>query len=180
MNTLQKSGLCLQWELTLPEELIEENIGFFPWVLGENMAGMVDSYINENGLGYYPAMDFFRDKEDVVDPSLLLLIDELAYFAVLYSKRSLHHRLLQLFSAVSIERAICTAYSMPPVRPSRANAPGELARFYSPKRVRIELRVYGKDESLKQLGEKGLTNKMEALVDDLFDEAQVLTCKQIA
>jgi hypothetical protein len=125
--------------VTVPETVVEPNTGYLPWVLGENLAGQVDAYVMEEGLGYYPALDFFRDLPEVVDPALLLLIDEIAIFCANYARRELRRRLSRAFSSVQIEQAQCTAYTMPRLRPTRSGAPSGLAEHYSPNTLKMQL-----------------------------------------
>ncbi len=125
--------------VTVSQELVEQNTGYLPWVLGDNLAGLVDTYVSEQGLGYYPALDYFRDMSQVVDPFLLSLIDEIAIFSAEYAQRELRHRLASAFSAVKIGKIHCLAYTMPKVRPNRSDAPNELARHFSPDTLKVEL-----------------------------------------
>jgi hypothetical protein len=114
-------------------------MGYLPWLLGENLAGMVDSYVAEQGVGYYPALDFFRDHPEAVDPALLLLIDEVSRYCLDYTQQEIKRRLSHAFSHVQFQNVQCTAYAMPRVRPQRAQAPQELAGHYSPNHVKLEL-----------------------------------------
>ncbi len=125
--------------VSVPQETVEQGMGFLPWVLGENLAGQVDAYVMEEGLGYYPALDYFRDHPEAVDPALLVLIDEVATFCAGYARRELRRRLSRAFSSVKVEQAQCTAYTMPRVRPSRSGAPDGLAVHYTPATVKMEL-----------------------------------------
>jgi len=125
--------------VTVAQEVVEQNTGYLPWVLGDNLAGMVDAYVMEQGLGYYPALDYFRDRPEAVDPALLVLIDQIAIFSSEYARRELRHRLSRAFSNVKVEQVQCTAYTLPQVRPSRNGAPEGLAEHYSPNTLRIEL-----------------------------------------
>lgn len=132
---IQKVEVGIQ--VAVPETVVEANVGYLPWVLGENLAGMVDSYVMEKGLGYYPALDFFRDKVDVVDPALLLLIDQVAMFCVEFTRREFRRRLSHAFSHVQVDDAKCTAYAIPRARPSHAQAPQALAEHYTPKNIKL-------------------------------------------
>jgi hypothetical protein len=123
----------------VPEEVVEQQVGYLPWVLGENLAGQVDSYVMEEHLGYYPALDYFREFPRVVDPALIHLIDEVATFCANYARRELRQRLSRLFSRVQVEQLQCTAYTMPRMRPHRSNGPMELAQHYSPDTLKMEL-----------------------------------------
>jgi len=110
-----------------------------PWVLGDNLAGMVDAYVMEQRLGYYPALDFFRDLPQAVDPALLTLIDEIAIFSADYARRELRHRLARAFDGVKVEQVYCTAYTMPRQRPNHSGAPEGLALHFSPDTLKVEL-----------------------------------------
>lgn len=125
--------------VSVAEEVFEHNVGYLPWVLGDNLAGQVDAFVMEQGLGYYPALDYFRDYPEAVDPALLILIDEVANFCAAYARRELRQRLARAFSSVKIEQAQCIAYTMPRVRPARSGAPTDLAVHYSPATLKMEL-----------------------------------------
>ena len=125
--------------VSVPEEVVEQQVGYLPWVLGENLAGQVDTYVMEERLGYYPALDYFRDHPEAVDPALLHLIDEVATFCAGYARRELRRRLSRLFSNVEFEQMQCTAYTMPRMRPNRSNGPMELAQHYAPDTLKMEL-----------------------------------------
>jgi hypothetical protein len=135
--------------VTVSQEVVEQNTGYLPWVLGDNLAGMVDTYVMEQQLGYYPALDYFRDLPQAVDPALLTLIDQIAIFTTDYARRELRHRLMRAFSGVVLEQVHCTAYTMPRVRPSRSGALEGLAAHYSPNTLKVEL-------LLKMIGEEAL------------------------
>ena len=125
--------------VSVPQEVVEQSVGYLPWVLGENLAGQVDAWVMERGMGYYPALDYFRDHPEAVDPALLVLIDEIATFCAAYARRELRRRLSRAVSSVQIEQAQCTAYTMPRVRPSRSGAPAGLALHYTPATLKMEL-----------------------------------------
>lgn len=127
--------------LAVAEELIEQQLGYLPWLLGENMAAQVDSYVMEQGLGYYPAMDYFRHLPEVIDPALLTLIDQVVFFCDDYTRRELTHRLYRMFSRVHIARIQCMAYALPRVRPHRGGAPEELARHFSPNQLKLTIHL---------------------------------------
>lgn len=149
-STTEVVTVAASLTVTVSQEVVEQHTGYLPWVLGDNLAGMVDAYVMEQRLGYYPALDYFRDQPQAVDPALLILIDEIAIFSADYARRELRHRLARAFSSVELEQVYCTAYTMPRARPSHSNAPEELAAHYSPDTLKVELllRMVG-DECLE-------------------------------
>ncbi len=128
-------------EVVVDDALVEQNVGYLPWVIGENLAGQVDAHVNEQRLGYYPALDYFREWPNAVDPALLELCTQLGQWVEAYARRELRRRLSRAFSSVTLEEARLAAFAMPRVLPSRDGAPAQLALHYSPNRLRLELRL---------------------------------------
>lgn len=159
--------------VSVPEEVVEAQVGYLPWVLGENLAGQVDTYVMEEHLGYYPALDYFRDLPDVVDPALLALIDEVATFCASYARRELRRRLSRVFSSVQIEQLQCTAYTMPKMRPNRSNGPMELARHYAPDTLKMELLLGSIQKSRYEGEEKMAMDKVSRFSREPFDFFQL-------
>ncbi len=139
--TLQIAKVVVGVVVSVPDETVEHNVGYLPWVIGENLAAQVNSYVLEHHLGYYPALDFFRGRNETVDPALLELTDQIALFCTSLARREFRRRLSRSFSAVEVQRVQCIAFTMPRVRPSQSLPPRELARHYAPHRVKLELVV---------------------------------------
>lgn len=159
--------------VTVPETVVEQNVGYLPWLLGENLAGQVDAWVMEQGMGYYPALDFFRDHPDAVDPALLQLIDEIASYCAEFARRELRRRLSRVFSSVQIEQTRCTAYTMPRVRPARSGAPEGLARHYSPNTLKMELLLSSIQKGLFEGLEEMTLNKLLRWGREPFEAFQV-------
>jgi len=159
--------------VTVPEAVVEQNVGYLPWVLGENLAGQVDAYVMEQGLGYYPAMDYFREYPEVVDSALLLLIDEIATYCASYARRELRRRLSRAFSSIQVEQAQCLAYTMPRVRSSRSGAPGALAAHYTPNTLKMELLLSSIQKGAFEGLEELTLNKLMRWGREPFESFQV-------
>ncbi|MBE0511023.1 MAG: hypothetical protein K0A95_00115 [Chromatiales bacterium] len=132
-----EATLCVGIE----EAVVEQQLGYLPWVLGENLAGQVDAWVMEQGLGYYPALDYFRSLPEAVDPALIALIDQVALFCADLSRRELRRSLQRAFSRVAVNHEQCLAYTMPRVRPSRGGAPEALARHYAPNTLKLQIQL---------------------------------------
>ncbi|HEY0635521.1 MAG TPA: hypothetical protein VGE00_09065 [Gammaproteobacteria bacterium] len=161
------------------DEVIEPNMGYLPWVLGENLAGQVDPWVMEQRLGYYPALDFFRDKPQVVDPALLLLIDAMARFGEEYTRRELRRRLRGGFSHVDVERIQVEAFAMPRIRPSQPKSPEELAKHYAPATFRVELLLgmiqRGEVERIERL----VASRIQQWAKPAFHTLELLSTRQL-
>ncbi|MFA5529552.1 MAG: hypothetical protein WDA11_02680 [Thiohalomonadaceae bacterium] len=136
---LQITRVALGLTVTVPEDLIELNMGYLPWVLGDSLASQVSAAVNKCRLGYFPALDYFRRESGGVDPALITLIDEVAQFSVDFTRRELRRRLSRVFSNVQIEQAQCLAYTLPRVRRNQPQALAELGHHFSPDKVRLDL-----------------------------------------
>lgn len=159
--------------VSVPEEVVEAQVGYLPWVLGENLAGQVDTWVMEERLGYYPALDYFRDHPEAVDQALLHLIDEVATFCAAYARRELRRRLSRVFSNVQIEQLQCTAYTMPRMRPNRSNGPMELAQHYAPDTLKMELLLSSIQKERFEGEEKMAMEKISRFAREPFSHFQL-------
>lgn len=160
--------------------VVEPNIGYLPWVIGENLAGQVDSWVMEQSLGYYPALDFFRNKPQAVDPALLQLIDEMARFGEEYARRELRRRLRGGFSRVDVERIQVEAFAMPRVLPSQPKSPEELARHYAPSTFRIEVQLGMIQRGETEGSERLVAKLIQQWAKPAFESLQVLSTRQLS
>lgn len=124
---------------TVPDEIIEVNMGYSPFVIGDNLAGQVDAWVMEHRLGYYPAIDYFQGNDEAVDQPLLELMEQVARYSGDYAVRECRKRLSHSFSSAEITQIKSTAYSMPRMRPHREGGPSALAMHYAPNRLRAEM-----------------------------------------
>lgn len=165
--------------VSVPEEAVEAQVGYLPWVLGENLAGQVDTHVMEERLGYYPALDYFRDQPEAVDQALLQLIDEVATFCASYARRELNRRLSRVFSNVQIEQLQCTAYTMPRMRPNRSNGPMELAEHYAPNTLKVELLLSSIQKERFAGEEKMAMDKLSRFAREPFAHFQLNGAKRL-
>ncbi len=165
--------------VSVPEEVVEAQVGYLPWVLGENLAGQVDTYVMEERMGYYPALDYFRDQPEAVDPALLSLIDEVANFCASYVWRELRRRLARVFSSAQIEQLQCTAYTMPRMRPNRSNGPMELAQHYAPDTLKVELLLSSIQKERFAGEEKMAMDKLSRFAREPFAQFQLNGAKHL-
>lgn len=125
--------------VSVPEELVENNVGYLPSILGKGLSVQIDDYVRRERLSYYPALDYFRDRPDAVDPALLALVDEVAAFCIRYATREFRRRLARAFSNVQVQQSQSTAYTLPRVLRRANDAERALARHFAPNQVKLEL-----------------------------------------
>ncbi len=76
-------GLTVRGQL--PRYALEQHLPAPLDSLGQQLAKQIDDYVKQNNLGYYPALDFFK-QQDGVDNYLLDAVDQVAQIAVAMTK----------------------------------------------------------------------------------------------
>jgi hypothetical protein len=109
-------------------------------VIGQTLADIADEYARENKTGYYPAIDFFKTQEKV-DPDLITSAEQVAWLVSKLARETIQLKLRPVFSSVQFQSIQTLAFSMPKVRPSQVDAKQQLAKHYTPDKVKIELIV---------------------------------------
>jgi post-segregation antitoxin (ccd killing protein) len=109
-------------------------------IIGQTLAAIADEYEKENRTGYYPAMDFFKTLE-TVDPDLIASAEQVSWLVSKLARETIQSKLRPIFSSVQFQSIQTLAFSLPKVRPNRADAIEQLAKHYTPDTVKIELLV---------------------------------------
>ncbi len=107
-------------------------------IIGRTLAAIADEYEKENKTGYYPAIDFFK-KLDSVDPDLIASAEQVAWLVAKLARETIQLKLRPIFSSVQIQSIQTLAFSLPKIRPNKADAIDQLAKHYTPDSVKIEL-----------------------------------------
>lgn len=132
----------------LAHEVAETRLGYSPQILGESLAAQVQAYVRQEGLGYYPPLEYLGG-QPAIEQGLVALIQEVAQFSCSVLSSEFRRRLRGMFPSHQVVNMYCTAHTMPRVRRGQLNALVELSRHYAPDRVRAELIVsyWEKDET---------------------------------
>ena len=170
---MQVERLELSALVTVPDEVIEFNVGYLPEVLGDNLADQAGAFAELQGMGYYPALDYFRDRPDVVDPALLNLTDEVAGFCTRFAEQAFRRRLVRAFASVTVLDSRCTCYGMPRVRPTRRDALAQLAEHYSPRSVRLQLVVSAVGRNAEELTPEQAGQAIDHWLGEVFTRLEV-------
>jgi len=138
MLHVARVGLTVRGQL--PRHALEQHLPASLDSLGQQLANQIDDYVKQNDLGYYPALDFFK-QQGYVDSYLLDAVDQVAQIAVTMTKDEVMQILTPVFSSVRVESVLSMAYALPTVRPGQNNAMQQLALHYIPDIVKFELFV---------------------------------------
>jgi len=145
---LNKATLSLL--VQLPEQIFSRHLPASPQIVGETLAEQVLAYVRERQLGYYPALDYFRDYPDAVDPDLLDAAEHIAWFACTQARGEIQRKLRPVFASLSFQSIQSPAFAMPAVRAHHANAAQALVRHYTPDSAKVVLQVNSIQKSAEQ------------------------------
>ena len=137
---MQVDHISLALRLALTEEMIRSRLPASPADLGEELARAIDHYCSEHGLGYYPAIEFFR-QVDGFDQHLIDRIESLSWAVCKLAREEIQSRLRPVFSTVKFQSVQTEVFALPPVRPKQASALDKLARHCTADVVKLELQV---------------------------------------
>ena len=140
MKQLNLSRIAVSLQVKMPAEAIEQHSAASPYIVGEQLARQVAAYVQHERLGYYPALEYFRNVE-AIDPDLLEAAESISWLVCGLVQQELKTRLRGVFSNLKIESIQTVAYTMPAIRPGSSNALHDLAQHYTPVQVRINLVV---------------------------------------
>jgi hypothetical protein len=123
MSPIQVAKVIATTTVTLANDLLQERIAASPVAVGRELATPVDHYITEEGMNYYPALDFFEEAGGHIDQELLDAARNISWIACSFARDEIRSGLQSIFSNVSILSIQSLAYSLPGVAPARAQRP---------------------------------------------------------
>ncbi len=127
-------------DVQLKEQSLQQYLPCSATVIGQTLAAIADEYEKENKTGYYPAIDFFKTL-DSVDPDLIMSAEQVAWLVSKLAREIIQTKLRPIFSSVQFQSIQTLAFGLPKIRPGKADAIEQLARYYTPDSVKIELVV---------------------------------------
>lgn len=122
----------------LKPEQLQQHLPCSADIIGRSLADIAEQYATENKTGYYPAIDFFKTRDEV-DPDLIESAEQVAWLVAKLARETIQRRLRPIFSSVSFQSIQTLAFSLPGVRPSQKDAIEKLAAHYTPDTVKVEL-----------------------------------------
>jgi hypothetical protein len=136
----------------VPDSVFERHSPFDPHTVGEQLTEQVIERVRDASLGYYPALDYLRER-GMLDTGLLDVVDQLTWLATSLTGEELRSRLRPVFSGVQLQSMQAIAYSMPPSRPGQPNARQQLLCHLTPNRVRFDLllTLFRRPDALRRL-----------------------------
>ncbi len=144
-GSLGIARVALTVQVTVARERLDPLLRETDKLLSDVIAERVDTWVREQKLGYYPALEFLVD-QGVVQNDEFESLRTLAATIRKRAKRDVQTQLWPIFSSVHIERAQSLAFMLPRITPGRPDAKAELSRHYFPNAVRLELLLSSLDK----------------------------------
>ena len=167
MSSLHVARIAITARGTIPDYAFAQTFSSSLQALGSQLAQQVHEYVQQEGLGYYPPLDFFYEqnvreqkvyeqkdlKQEVteqnvrqhnqaqryVEPYLLDAVKEVAQWAVEMGRREILSLLQPVFSSVVIDNIQAIAFTMPTVRFGQTGALPQLAKHFTPNSIKFDL-----------------------------------------
>jgi hypothetical protein len=174
MNQLHISKIHITLVVKVSHAVLAQHLASSPGVVGEMLTNQIAERVNEQKLGYFPALDFFQ-QQGSVDADLLDAAQTIGWFSARYAREEIQRRLRPFFSTISFQSVHTQAFSLPPVRPNQLNAWQALCAHYTPDTVKIDIiaSVLKKQNNLQ-----GLANWAKQLfarnLDGVFEKFEVI------
>ena len=140
MNALSLVKVAVALTVKVPNEALERHLACSPPVVGAELADQVQAYERSHRLGYYPALEFFRENGGVED-NLLDAADHIAWMSANLVREEVRSKLRPVFSSVSFQAIQPLAFTLPAVRPGELNARHRLTEHYTPDTIKLTLLV---------------------------------------
>jgi len=174
MATLQLARFAVTFRARLPESAFKELFPSSVSSLGEKLAEQVIAYQERSNLGYYPAINYFRENPGIVDDYLLNALDQVAEVALRIATLKTYQLLQPVFSQVIIQTQQNLVFGMPHVRPRHDNHQKLLALQYTPNQFKLgmELTLFQKTTPQKQMA-SAVKKMVLRWLSDTFDEIEV-------
>ncbi len=138
--SLHLNKVLLTLVVRLPEHVFERHLPASPVVVGEALAEQIQRQVQAQHLGYYPALEFFKEAGGV-EQALLDAADNIAWFVCNAARDEVQRKLRPVFSSLSFQSVQAQVYTLPAVRPNQPNAYRKLVEHYTPDSVKLVLVV---------------------------------------
>ncbi|TNF32952.1 MAG: hypothetical protein EP315_08980 [Gammaproteobacteria bacterium] len=173
MTQLHVSKIHITLLVTVPHEALEMYLPSSADVVGESLTEAVLQNVREEGLGYFPPLDYFQSRGKL-DDNLIDAAETIAWFACKLVREEVQRKMRPFFSTISFQSVQSTAFNMPGVRPSQPNAWHALVNHYTPNTVKMDIVA---TVLKKQEKPDGLANWAKQLfkrnLADVFDHMEV-------
>jgi len=141
--------------------------------VGRDLAVNVDRIVHAEGLGYYPAIEYFEGHSGL-DIALMDRLKDVAARIRKRVKREVQTHLWPVFSSLQIEQTESLAFTLPRISFSAKDALDRLAEHLFPNRVRLDLLLATLDKHARLEEAEAITStKVMRNLRDVFASVEV-------
>lgn len=180
MSALQVINVELGVKLEVPVNVLQKHLPAPIDKLGGQVANEVDKRVQRQGLGYYPAIEYFVEGEEGFPAYLIEALQEVSLLAIDIVSSTVNELLVPIFSQVKISNVQCLAFGLPAVRPGKPDALRDLAKHFTPNAVKFELvvSVLQKDQAPEGF-EKYANNTVYRWLSESFDSVEIFSARML-
>lgn len=174
MGSIQIIRVSLTLNVVVAMDKLEQEMGKLVLSIGPNLAQQVDMLVRKEALGYYPALDYFKDQVGI-DPNLYNAAEHVASLVCDLVRYEIKKQLREPFSNMEFETVQSVSFSMPRVRPNDNQALEALASHYSPNAVRLVINTSSieRASTSTEAYEKLAAHKAYRWLGDRFDSLEI-------
>lgn len=177
---MKVTHVALGVKVVLDTACLEDHAVASADIVGAELARQVADYSSRNKLGYYPALEFFQQRDDAIDRDLLEAVDSLAWLATRLVREEVRKRLRPLFASMRFDAVQNLAFTMPAVRPGQPNALHRLTEHYTPNVVKLDLTASIMTRFDTPQDMKGhSSHQVYRWLKDSFESVEVTSCRQL-
>jgi len=175
MPSITVAKVALSLTLKMAEVLLQRHLVSSPRVMAKELAREIDAYVRNNNLGYYPAFDYFKDKEGI-DQELITVIEETGWTICKLAREHLVSDLKPAFSNIQIQSIKPVAFSLPSVRLSTPDHMEHLVHHLTVSNIKVGM-VASSIEKLTQTDdiEKIAERKIWRWLQEDFESIKVVS-----
>ena len=137
---LEVAKIELGVKLKVPVGLLRNHLPAPVESLAEQLALEVHRRVQDNNLGYYPALDYFLDVEGF-PVYLINAANDICTLTAEIVTATISEVLIPIFSSVRVNDIQCVSFSMPSVRHGSLDAVAKLAQHFTPNAIKFSLVV---------------------------------------
>jgi len=130
--------VSIELVVTISRDELTQQFGDLVSGIGETLAETVSLTVEQEKLGYYPALSLFQDRADF-DQAMLASALHIYHMVGEVTRETVRAHLRTLLKGARIDQAQAVAETLPRVRPGQVDARHLLARHYSPSAIRLHI-----------------------------------------
>lgn len=174
MAGVQIIRVGLTFNIVVAMDKLEQEMGKLVLSIGPKLAQQVDILVRKEKLGYYPALDYFKDQVGI-DPNLYNAAEHVASLVCDLVRYEIKKQFSEPFSSLEFENVQSVSFSMPRVRPNDGRALESLAEHYSPNVVRLVINTSSIERATtsRENYEKLAAHKAFRWLEGRFDSVEI-------